>query len=124
MPLHWIRSQVEHYYKEHGLSDGRICRLGLVNRDEERVITVTAEVNREPLTGMTDLAINLDGWQMTIENESIIIGATMFATFHDTAPNFDVNLVSIWKAKESTLYTDEDIQTRLKEDWNGNGHVQ
>lgn len=102
----------------HGLEDGQTYRLEVVNLDDDTTITITVEVNREPLTGMTDMSINLDGWRMAMSGDSVTIGATMFATFHDTHPNCDVNVVSVWKAKESTLYSDDDIEVRLKEDWN------
>ena len=118
MSLSDVRTHIERNYQKADIIAEKVYRLQMLNLVDHTLVNITVEASRAPLVNMTDLTITIEDWPMVMRGDNIVIGVTLFATFHDSEPNYDTNIVNIWQAKESTSYTDDDIENKIRDEWN------
>lgn len=67
---------------------------------------------------MLDVSILIENWPMEMRGEYISVNVILQTSFHPVEPNYDIDHTIVEMAKESSTYTDEDIELRIKSDWN------
>lgn len=117
MRLHSLRPHIEQILNQE-TGDGEVPgRYGvLIDGD---MVTIELEVAPVPLVNMLDASILIENWPMEMCGESINVDVVLQTSFYPAEPNYDIDHVDVVKAKASDAYTDEDIGTAIKSDWNG-----
>ena len=82
------------------------------------MVSIEIEVGQAPLVNMQDLSILIENWPMEMRGECINVTVVLETSFHPAEPNYDIRHATVEMAKESDLYTDEDIAAEIQSDWN------
>lgn len=118
MALGIIRHNIESYYRKNSITEVQNNVFQIFDLANNAMINIMVEMARAPLVDMTNMTFTLYDWPVIMENDNITVWAALLATFHNSAPDYDAYTVEVLKAKESSLYSDEDIAEQLRREWN------